>query len=293
MFAVCQELPCFTYLTYLHCFKKCSWLCSAAKSMFTAEKWHCCGWHVPVTKAVYHRVKPHGFPCVTTCYNTSNCGIKYHPAISLSSFGFQNSKPEEIGAMPLVYQRCPASFGIHSPQDWALLRRKQLRLLSTLWRGKDNDVTRVELAVANHAEIIQTYSNTKQWSWSFFLTSARSFKPVSFSPWFVCSATWSVPGLEQLCPELDAVWPPIFWSPSQLAPWDWTTCWSKGQYTALKNRLSSLAADFFQFLTNALSLAGHLANLTKSFRCKWPAGLGSARCRFPWKPPGESSSVFF
>jgi hypothetical protein len=58
--------------------------------------------------------------------------------------------------MPLVYQRCPASFGIHSPQDWALLRRKQLRLLSTLWRGKDNDVTRVELAVANHAEIIQT-----------------------------------------------------------------------------------------------------------------------------------------
>ena len=161
------------------------------------------------------------------------------------------------------------------------------------WRGKDNDVTRVELAVANHAEIIQTYSNTKQWSWSFFLTSARSFKPVSFSPWFVCSATWSVPGLEQLCPELDAVWPPIFWSPSQLAPWDWTTCWSKGQYTALKNRLSSLAVDFFQFLTNALSLAGHLANLTKSFRCKWPAGLGSARCRFPWKPPGESSSVFF
>lgn len=235
---------------------------------------------MPVTKAVYHRVKPHGFPGVTTCYNTSNCGIKYHPAISLSSFGFQNSKPEEIGAMPFIRDVLPhlgsivhkiehffagSNCGFCQPCDVAKT------MMSLEW----NLLSLIMLKLFKH---IQTQSRDPGVSSSLQLEVLNQF----------CS----VHGLCVLPLEVSPAWNNCAqnWMLFDLQFFDLRVSWRLGigqragprvSILRQKNRLSSLAVDFFQFLTNALSLAGHLANLTKSFRCKWPAGLGSARCRFP------------
>ena len=70
------------------------------------KKWHCCGWHVPVTKAVYNRVQPSRLsqPRIPWC-----CKILQHlchPTIGVSSFRFQTQSLKRSHAVGVSEMSC-------------------------------------------------------------------------------------------------------------------------------------------------------------------------------------------